>query len=316
MPENKPHVLVVDDDAESRKVLRKILEPSGYEVEEAADGQEALAQVARRIPDLVLLDITMPVMDGWAVCRKLKWDARTRLVPVVILTALDARADRLKGKELGADEFLSKPFDISELITRVRVLVSLKRYTDDLELAASVLTGMAQVIQKRDQQTGDHCGRVGELAVKIGTALDLGVEDLKNLRLGGLLHDLGKVAIPDSILGKTGPLTEEEMAVVRTHAAIGAELVAPMRTLKGALPLIRHHHEKLDGSGYPDGLKGAEIPLLVRILSVADIYDVLSSRRPYKEALPKHKCLSILRDEHSKGWWDGAIVDKLERILP
>lgn len=308
-------ILVVDDEPANRLLLRQLLAHLGYAVREATDGEEALASVAAEPPDLILLDVHMPRLDGYEVCRRLKSDARTRLVPVVMVTGLDQLPDKIKAVELGADDYLKKPFDPMELAARVRSLLSLKRYTDELEHATNVLQGIAKVVERRDAYTGDHCKRVGVRAVAVGAALGLADEELNALRLAGVFHDLGKIAIPDAILRKPGALTAEERDVMKTHAAAGAELVQPMRTMERMVPFIRHHHERLDGSGYPDGLSGREIPLAVRILSVVDIYDALATKRPYKEALSAEKCFSILRDEAAKGWWDRDVVETLVRVL-
>jgi putative two-component system response regulator len=294
-------ILVVDDEATNRLLLRQILTPLGYQVVEAADGVAALAQVARSLPDLILLDVVMPEPNGYEVCRELKKDPRTRLVPVVMLTGLDQRADRIKASDLGADEFLTKPFDVTELTTRVRSLVALKQFTDELEHASHVLEGVALVVEGRDNYTGTHCKRLAEYASRVGRSLRLGEEDLKILRLGGVFHDLGKVAISDNILNKPGRLSPEEWTAMRRHPLVGAELCQSMRTMNKVLPLIRHHHEKLDGSGYPDGLSGKDISVLVRIISVVDVYDALATKRSYKES--------------GKGWWDREIVETLIRML-
>ena len=314
---SQPKILIVDDDPDNRLVLRRILEPQGYSISEAADGSAALAGLEGQgeLPDIVLLDVNMPERDGFSVCAAIKGHPRSRLIPVVMITALDGREERLKAMSLGADEFLSKPFDVTELTVRVRALLALKSYTDELEHVTHVLEGMAKVIQTRDRQTGDHCGRVGEISVKIAGVMGLGADDMINLRLGGLLHDIGKIGIPDAILGKPGRLNAEEFEVIKSHSVIGAKLIAPMKTLAGALPLVRHHHERLDGSGYPDGLAGSAISMPVRILSVADIYDVLSSKRPYKEPLPGKDSLQILREEAEKGWWDKEVIGVLSKIV-
>jgi putative two-component system response regulator len=308
-------ILVVDDEPANRSLVKSILTPLGYQIEEAADGEEALAKISRQAPDLVLLDVQMPKRDGYSVCRELKGDSRTRLIPIVMLTALGRLEDKIKGIELGVDDFLTKPFDISELTTRVRSLLSLKRHTDELEHASDVLQGIALTVEHRDAYTGDHCKRVGDNSIRIGKAMGVRAKDLELLRLGGSFHDLGKIAVPDAVLWKPGRLSPEEMEVMKRHPQDGANLVKPMKTMERVLPLILHHHEKLDGSGYPHGLKGSEIPLIVRILSVTDIYDALATKRPYKEALPPAKCLSILREEAAKGWWDRDVVETLAGIM-
>ncbi|HEV8701037.1 MAG TPA: HD domain-containing phosphohydrolase [Candidatus Polarisedimenticolia bacterium] len=305
-------ILVVDDEPENRRLLRELLDPLGYQVEEAGDGEEALASIADHVPDLVLLDLVMPRRDGYDVCRELKNDPRTRLVPVIVLTTLDLLPDKIKAIELGADDFLNKPFDTVELTTRVRSLLSLKHFTDEFEHASNVLKSIALVVEGRDRYTGDHCKRLGQYAVRIGKTLGLGQEDLETLWLGGIFHDLGKIAVSDSVLNKPAPLTPEELTVMRTHPVVGANLCKAMRTMERVLPLIRHHHEKLDGSGYPDHLAGKEIPLLVRIITAVDVYDALATARPYRKALPHETVMTIMREEVAKGWWDREIVDMLD----
>lgn len=311
----REQILVVDDESANRRMMRELLEPLGYVVREAADGEEALEAVAREVPDLVLLDVMMPRRDGHSVCRALKADPRTRLVPVVMLTSLDQLPDRVRALDLGVDDYLTKPFEVAELAARVRSLLALKRFTDDLEDAGRVLESIALCVESRDRYTGDHCRRLGEYGVRVGRALGLGGEDLATLRLGGVFHDLGKVAISDSILNKPGRLTPEEFDAMKTHSAIGADLCKGLRTLQRVLPLIRHHHEKMDGSGYPDGLAGAQVPLLVRITSVVDVYDALTTKRSYKDSIPREKSLAILREEVAKGWWDRDVVEALAGVV-
>ena len=305
-------ILVVDDEEANRSLLREVLAPLGYQVREAADGEEALAAVAESTPDLILLDLMMPRLNGYEVCRELKSDPRTRLVPIIILTTLEQLQDKIKAIDLGADDFLNKPFHTIELTTRVRSLLSLKHFTDEFELAAKVLRSIALVVEGRDRYTGDHCKRLGEYAVRIGKTLGLDQEDLETLWLGGIFHDLGKIAVSDSVLNKPAPLTLEEFGVMKTHPAVGADLCGAMRTMERVIPLIRHHHEKLDGSGYPDGLAGKEIPLLVRIITAVDVYDALATARPYRKALPHETVMTIMREEVAKGWWDREIVEMLD----
>jgi len=307
-------ILVVDDEEANRKLLREILEPQGYVLQEAADGEEALASLAESAPDLVLLDLVMPRRDGYSVCREIKNDPRTRLVPVIILTTLDQMPDKLRAIELGADDYLNKPFHAIELTTRIRSLLALKHFTDEFEHASGVLQSIALVVEGRDRYTGDHCKRLGQYAVRIGKTLGLGQEDLETLWLGGIFHDLGKIAVSDVVLNKPAPLSAEEFALMKTHPTIGANLCKSMRTMERVLPLIRHHHEKLDGSGYPDGLAGKKIPLLVRIITAVDVYDALATARPYRRALPHETCMRIMREEVSKGWWDRDIVQLVDRL--
>jgi putative two-component system response regulator len=254
-------------------------------------------------------------MDGYSVCRALKSDPRTRLVPVVVVTSLDQIPDKVRAVELGADDYLAKPVNITELTTRVRSLVTLKHFTDELEHSSRVFEGIALVVERRDAYTHHHGKRIGDYATHVGRALGLGEPDLGTLRLAGIFHDLGKIAVPDGILHKPAGLTTEESGLMRLHPTIGADLVRPMKTMDRVLPLIRHHHEKLDGSGYPDGWRGSEIPLLVRILSIVDVYDALNTRRPYKDAIPRPRCLEIMRDESARGWWDRDVLETFAKIL-
>ncbi|MBI4565959.1 MAG: response regulator [Planctomycetes bacterium] len=304
-------ILIVDDEVSNRQFLRQCLKSLGYAVEEAADGVEALERLEKNLPDLVLLDVQMPRMDGFTVCRRLKSDPATLLIPVVIVTSLDQIPSRIHAKDLGADDYLCKPINVAELEARVRSLVKLKRHTDELEHASRVFEAMAIVVERRDAYTGHHGKRVGEYAARVAKAVGLGPDEIDDLRLGGVFHDLGKIAVPDAVLQKPGRLTETEQEAMRTHPSVGYDLCVPLRTLERVVPMIRHHHERLDGSGYPDGLSGAEISLPIRIISVCDIFDALRTKRPYKQALPLAETARILREEAARGWWEAEIVEIL-----
>jgi len=312
---NRPRVLVVDDEAPNRGLVRKVLEPLGYVVVEAGDGEEALAAIALQSPDLVLLDLVMPKLDGYAVLRAIKSDPRTRLIPVVMLTSHDQLVEKIRAVQIGVDDYLFKPFNIAELTARVKSLVNLKQFTDELEHASKVVEAFATCVESRDRYTGNHCKRLGAYAARVGKILGLGDEDLRTLHLGGVLHDIGKIAISDLVLNKPGRLTPEEFELMKTHSSVGSELLSPMRTLERVYPLVRHHHEKLDGSGYPDKIGGSEISLLVRITSVVDVFDALHTKRSYKDAFPLEKCLALLREESQKGWWDRDVVEALGLAL-
>ncbi|HEV3028189.1 MAG TPA: HD domain-containing phosphohydrolase [Planctomycetota bacterium] len=311
----KSRILIVDDEAANRGLVRRVLDPLGYEVVEACDGQEALAAIAADPPDLVLLDLVMPRMDGYAVVQALKSDPETRLIPVVMLTSQDQLSEKVRAVEYGVDDYLYKPFHVVELTARVQSLLNLKRYTDELEHVSKVIEGIAEVVESRDRYTGNHCKRLGSYAVRVGRFLKLGQEDLDVLKLGGVLHDLGKIAVSDTILNKPGRLTPEEFELMKSHPQVGSDLLRNMRTLERVMPLVRHHHEKLDGTGYPDRIGGKEIPLLVRITSVVDVFDALHSRRPYKEPFDLERSLGILREEATKGWWDREVVEALDQTM-
>jgi len=308
-------ILLVDDDAAHRRLLRSVLGPQGYWIQEANDGQEALETIAVSPPDLVLLDLDMPRLDGFSTCARLKADPRTRLIPVVIVTSIEDIPGRIQALDLGVDDFLNKPVLPAELKTRVRALLRLKEYTDELEHVDQVVAGFARMVEKRDAYTGHHGERVAETALRVGREMGLNHDELRVLGLGALFHDLGKIAVPDAVLLKSGPLTPEEYALMKSHPGIGADLCRPLRTFKPMLPIIRHHHEKLDGSGYPDGLRGDEISLSVRIVSVMDVYDALTTTRSYRSAFSSEGALQLIRGEVRKGWWDSDVVDCWERML-
>lgn len=311
----RPHILVVDDTPLDREFLKGQLEDEGYRVSTAGDGQEALAVVAEDPPDLILLDIVMPGLDGHEVCRRLKSDERTILIPVVMVTALTATHERIRGLEVGADDFLSKPYNRLELLTRVRSLLKLKRHTDELERAETVLFTLALSVEAKDPYTNNHCDRLARYSVALGKRLGLAPELLKALHRGGILHDLGKIGVPDSILLKRGPLTEVERSVIQQHPVIGETICAPLRSLRLVLPIIRHHHERWDGSGYPDGLAGEAIPLTARILQSVDTYDALTTERPYRPAYRPEEACAIMREEAAKGWWDPNMVEALIALV-
>ena len=301
-------ILIVDDDPCQRRILSAALEGAGHAVVEAADGVEAVDRVAEEDPDLVLLDLDLPRLDGYGVCRRLREDPATRFLPIIMVTVIDSLPGKLRAIECGVDDYLNKPVRVAELLTRVRSLLVSRKRILELENATLVLEAIARAIERRDPYTARHSAGVRDHAVALGRALGLPEADIDALRLGAALHDVGKIGIPDAILLKPGPLTPEEYDVIKTHPVIGAELCRPMRSLAHVLPLIRHHHERLDGSGYPDGLSGADIPKAVRILSVADVYDALTSRRRYREGLLPEKAIAILEEEARRGWWDAEIV--------
>jgi cyclic di-GMP phosphodiesterase len=308
-------ILVVDDEAANREFLKEILNNQGYSLLAASDGREALESFANHRPDLVLLDVIMPHMDGIEACRQLKRKAETRLTPVILVTALSALGDRVRGLEAGADDFLTKPIDRSELLARVRALLSLKAFTDELDHIESVLFTLARSIEGKDSYTGGHCDRLSDYSERLGRRIGLSQDKITALRQGGIVHDIGKVAVPDGILLKPGKLTPEEWKVMRQHPLIGERICAPMKLFRPVLPIIRHHHEKLDGSGYPDGLKGEKIPLLARIMTIADVYDALSTDRPYHTALPAQGALDIMERDVKKGWWDRVLFNEFKAIL-
>jgi putative two-component system response regulator len=310
-----PKVLVVDDHPSSRMTAVALLSVEGYEVLEAESGILALETVLDINPDLILLDVMMPGMDGYEVCRRLKQDEQTRLIPVVFVTALNDRRARLRGIEAGGDDFLSKPFDQLELSARVKSLIRQKRLNEDLDHAGQVLFSIARTIERRDPNTGDHCERLVTFGKAFGEFLTLPRNEIRDLMWGGYLHDIGKVGIPDDVLLKTDKLTTDEWAIMRQHVLIGEQICQPLRTMRGVVPIIRHHHERWDGSGYPDGLVGDEIPYLAQIFQMIDIYDALTSERPYKVAFSQEESLSIMRQETEKGWRNPDLMNLFSKFI-
>jgi putative two-component system response regulator len=266
-------------------------------------------------PDLVLLDVMMPHPHGFEVCERIKSNKDTRLTPVILVTALSNTEDRVRGITAGADDFLTKPVDRSELLARVRSLLKSKAHTDELERAESVLFALAQSIEGKDPYTQDHCARLSNYAVRLGERLRLPPDQLTALHRAGIVHDIGKVAVPDAILLKPTRLTEEEWTIMREHPIVGERICAPLKSFRLVLPIIRHHHEKLDGTGYPDRLKGEEIPIAARILQIVDVYDALTTARPYKRALSSVEALEIMAQEVRRGWWDTNIFSEFTRLI-
>jgi putative two-component system response regulator len=234
---------------------------------------------------------------------------------VVLITGLSATEDRIEGINAGADDFLSKPIDFNELLARTRSLLRLKQYTDELENAEAVVFTLAQSIEARDPYTRGHCDRLADMSARLGARLQIPEEYIKALRWAGIVHDIGKVVVPDAILLKPGPLTPEEMAVMRKHSVVGERICAPLKSFRPVLPIIRHHHEKRDGSGYPDGLRAEDIPLTARILQLADVYDALTTDRPYRTAVPSEEALQIMDDEAKLGWWDQGLFGKFRDMI-
>jgi putative two-component system response regulator len=303
-----PRVLVVDDNPNTMTLMRDLLSARGYDVVAVPDAAHAETEILNRVPDLVLSDVVMPGKSGYELCRELKENPATRLVPFVLMTGLSEREDRVRGIEAGADDFLSKPIFPEELFARVKSLIKLKEFTDELETAESVLCTLGLSVESRDPYTEGHCERLSVNASNLGRHLHLDEEEIVALRRGGYLHDLGKIAVPDEILKKGANLTPEEWAIMKLHPVAGENICRPLKSLRLVLPIIRSHHEHFDGSGYPDGLSGRDIPLLARILQVVDVYDALRTARPYKPVLRHEQAAITMREEAQAGLWDEELV--------
>lgn len=310
-------ILLVDDDVKNIKIMNSLLSTEGFPTISTYSGEEAL-DIIQRSSDigLILLDVMMPGMSGFEVCRRIKSSHATRLIPIILLTALDDRESRIRGIQVGADDFITKPPAHEELLARVKSLLKVKKLNNRLASIEDVLISFAKAVEAKDRYTMGHVDRVAGISVSLGTRLDLSDREIWALRIGGALHDVGKIGIDGQILNKIGPLTDEEWIKMRDHPIIGYEICRPLKANLGdALDIIRHHHEKLDGSGYPDGLSGDEVPVVARIMAVADIYDALVTDRPYRSGLSSEDALAILRQEADEAKLDRRVVASLVDLM-
>jgi putative two-component system response regulator len=308
-------VLIVDSEEINRRLLKAIFKTTSYKILEAKKASEAMALLQSQKVDLVILDLMLPEMSGPELCRWMKNQRATQLVPVLMITSVQGVENEIVGISSGANEFLIKPIHPGVVRARVRAMLRNKAIIDSLEEAETILFALAQAVEHRDRYTGQHCQRLAVTSVMLGEALGLDSCDLTALYRGGYLHDIGKICIPDAILFKPGVLTNEEWVIMRSHSARGEEICRPMRSLAPVLPIIRSHHERWDGTGYPDGLAGEKIPLLARILQVADIYDALTTERPYKPALSAACALEVMEEEVRRGWRDAELVPLFATIM-
>jgi len=308
MADQPPTILVVDSADINRRLLRSMLRAESYRILEATHSSRAMTLLEEEKIDLVVLELMMPGISGSEFCRYMKKNRRTQLIPILMLTSVQGVENHVEGIASGADEFLIKPLHPAIVRARVRTMLRNKVAIDSLEEAETILFALAQSIEQRDKHTAGHCERLAMQSLQVGAALGLPSTQLLALYRGGFLHDIGKIAVPDAILFKRGSLTEEEWQTMRDHPIKGEEICRPMKSLAAVLPIIRNHHERWDGTGYPDGLRGEEIPISARILQIADIYDALISERPYKKAYSPEAALGVLREEAERGWRDPELV--------
>lgn len=302
-----PTILGVDDHPLNLELLGEYLEGTGCVFVTAADGEEALDAVRRWQPDLVLLDVVMPRLDGIEVCRRIKSDAANRHLPVVLVTSLGSTEDRVRGLEAGADDFLTKPVDRHELLARVVTLIRTKQVYDRLDDAEHVMAALARIVEAKDGSTEAHVERVARTARALGQAAGLPEDDLDLVYFGGVVHDVGKVGVPDAVLLKAGPLSAGETVLMRRHVTLGLEIAQRLRSAAEVIPIVKHHHERYDGTGYPDGLSGAGIPRAAVIVSICDAYDAMTSDRPYRAAMSPLSAIAELR-RGAGTQWDPAMV--------
>ena len=305
----------MDDNPSVLELLRSQLKPYPYVLETASDGDEALHKIQLEPPDLILLDLMMPRVSGFEIIKRIRDNKDTRFIPIIVITALSEQQDKLRAIELGADDFLVKPINKLELMTRIKSLLRMKLMHDDLDTSESILFSLAQALEAKDFYTRGHSERVADLAIEIARRIGVPESDLENLRRGALIHDIGKIGVKESILLKPGRLTDEELAHIRTHAARGFEICEPLKSLEPCLPIIRSHHERIDGQGYPDGLKGDEIPLAARIAAVADSFDAMTTDRPYRKGMTVQEACAIFENEIGSGQWDPSCVRTLLSIV-
>jgi putative two-component system response regulator len=314
---SRANILIADGDEDYRQLYSDLLRFEGFQTFCAKDAAQALAVVQQERIDIALVDVMIPKTNGMTLCRELRANPETRLVPILLLTGWEPDQDHLMGIESGADAdaHLKKPIDNMELITRVRALLDKKLFTDDLADTEKMLLTFAEIVEAKNPYTAGHGYRVSRTAVALAVRMGLSLEEREWVRRGALLHDIGKVGVPEEILAKLGPLTSEEKMVLNSHTYLGERICAPLASFRPLLQIIRNHHERLDGSGYPDGLRGNQISLLTRVVSLADVYDALTTRQPYRGSFSHTQALHQIRREAEQGWWDLRVLDALGKVV-
>jgi putative two-component system response regulator len=310
-----PRLLVVDDNATNIDLIRKQLHGQSYLFEDAANGYEALEKIRGWKPDLILLDLMMPGMSGYEVCKTVKSDKDMRFIPVIVITALSELDDKLKAIDMGADDFLIKPFNKLELATRIRSLLRLKALYDDLDTSENILFSLARALEAKDRYTRGHSERVARYSRLLAKAIGLPEHEQEHIWRGGLLHDIGKIGIAEAVLHKPGPLTAEEMDHIRTHPQKGFEICSPLKSLTPSLSVIKNHHERFDGCGHPDRLECENIPLMARITSIADTFDAMTTDRPYRKGMKFGDAIGVFEREKDSGQWDPKLVVEFVQLV-
>jgi len=307
-------ILVVEDELDVATIMQQYLTRLGFLAFSAADGEEALKKVTEIKPDIILLDVMLPKLNGYEVCKRLKESEKTRLIPIIMVTALGEKEQKIKGIESGADEFLTKPIDREEFLARARSLLKVKFLNEQLETAETILYALVGVLDAKDAYTSGHTERVTEFATKLANELELPQDEVDLINKAARLHDIGKIGVSDVILNKPGALTEEEFEHIKTHPVVGERICEPLKSLQPVLKIIRHHHERWDGRGYPDGIKGDIIPYGARVIAVADSYDAMAADRPYRKRLPDERIINIFK-AGAGTQWDEKITHAFMRML-
>ena len=301
-------VLVADDDADNRASLARLLERGGYRSVGVADGRDALRAAVDERPDLILLDVDLPGLDGLDVCRRLRADPQTVALPIILVTGQTASRDVVAGLDAGADDFVRKPYDEAELMARVRNVLRLARVTAEMVGAHGVIAALANAVEAKDATTEMHCQRLAGLAHQLGMHAGLEPAALKGLVFGALLHDIGTIGVSEAILTKPGPLSRQEWAEVRLHPLIGERICEPLATASEFAAIVRHHHERWDGGGYPDGLRAETIPVGARIVGLVDAFDAIIHDRPYRPARTVDEAIAELHAQAGRQF-DPDLVD-------
>ena len=306
--ERRPSVLVVDDLQPNLELMEAVFQKEGLRVLPAVGADDALEIYAAERVDIAVLDVMMPGMNGFELCRRLKQFSEKEFLPVVLVTALNEKKDRIAGLEAGADDFISKPFDTQELLAKTRSLLRLKELHEQLDHSENIIFSLVRALEARDYYTKGHSTRVGDLCSEFGAFLGLPARDQGVLRKAGVLHDIGKMGLSETILRKPSHLTQAEKEEIKRHPSLGEEICRPLRSLREILPGVRHHHERWDGTGFPDSLEGGRIPLVARVLSIVDAYDAMVSMRPYRGRRSTDDVITVMKQERLSGQWDPELT--------
>lgn len=308
-------ILVVDDIEAHAELMEALLTGEGYKVHITTNVQEAIRITEYLSPDLAILDVMMPYMNGYELCKRLKSLSGKKYFPIILLTGLDQLKDKITGIEAGADDFFNKPFNSIELTTKIRSLIKLKRLQDELDHSEDIILTLAVAIEAKDPYTKGHSERVSNLSKKLAIFIGLSEAESITIKKAATLHDIGKIGLKEDILHKKEPLHKNELELIRKHPVIGEGICKPLHSLKQILPGIRHHHERWDGKGYPDRLKGEDIPIIARIINVIDSFDVIVSERPYRKSHSTNEAINLMNTEKSSGQWDPWLVERFIRMI-